>query len=203
MEIVKPDVIIARPVSHSEQASSSEQVSPKQASSVTEIVDTIMNQSEAETKEMFQRVVSEVTDSIFKASPSSLLQEEEPQAQTEPQPQEETEPQSIPLNPENDRRFIERMIHFLAGREFEEQCKSVGAKHNLPPKIVAKNFCLRILGTIGDILGITINVTRNFVKGTIELLVSILFGGIDLMCDVAQGLVTIFTLNQTAQVKLK
>lgn len=195
MEIVKPDVIIARPVSHSEQASSSEQVSPKQASSVTEIVDTIMNQSEAETKEMFQRVVSEVTDSIFKASPSSLLQEEEPQAQTEPQ--------SIPLNPENDRRFIERMIHFLAGREFEEQCKSVGAKHNLPPKIVAKNFCLRILGTIGDILGITINVTRNFVKGTIELLVSILFGGIDLMCDVAQGLVTIFTLNQTAQVKLK
>ena len=41
--------------------------------------------------------------------------------------------------------------------------------------------------------------TRNFVKGTIQLLVSILFGGVDLICNVAQGLVSVITLNQTAQ----
>lgn len=180
MPIVKPDVIIARPISDSDKTSS-----------ITEIVDNIMNQGDAQAKEMIQKMASEITDSIIKTSPSSLLQEEE------------VEPQPIALNPENDKRFIKKVIDFLAGREFEEQCKAVGKKHNLPPKVVAKNFCLRILGTIGDVLGIAINVTRNFVKGTIELLVSVLFGGIDLICNVAQGLVTIITLNQTAQIEIK
>lgn len=177
MQENKPEVILARPIDSAKETKLS----------IEEVVDSIMNTENQGVSELISKVTTEITDTILKESTSSVAKEDD----------EPIEP--IVLNPENDKQFIKRVIDFLAGREFEEQCKVTGAKYNLPPKVVAKNFCLRILGTIGDVLGIAINVTRNFVKGTIQLLVSILFGGVDLICNVAQGLVSVITLNQTAQ----
>lgn len=95
--------------------------------------------------------------------------------------------------------MIKGMISHLSSDDFVEQCEKLGEKHQLPPKVIAKNFCLRLIGMIGDCLDVAINVTRNFVKATIDLLIGILKGGIDIICDVAEGLVRVVTLNQTAR----
>ena len=196
MQIEKPDIILAHLVEDAGENETGEKPimvsseSTVKVSTLDEMVESIMNPSAKEVKSLIDKVsqmATNLTDTILSESESSVAKEDEPLAQP------------IPLNPENDKRFIQQVINFLAGSEFEQQCQTVGAKYKLPPKVVAKNFCLRILGTIGDVLGIAINVTRNFVKGTIQLLISILFGGVDLICNVAQGLVSVITLNQTAQ----
>lgn len=95
--------------------------------------------------------------------------------------------------------MIKGLVNHLSSDKFVERCEELGEKHKLPPKVIAKNFCLRLIGMIGDCLDVAINVTRNFVKSTIDLLLLVLSRGVDLICDVAQGLVRVITLNQTAR----
>jgi phage-related protein len=56
---------------------------------------------------------------------------------------------------------------------------------------------LKVLGIIGDILGIVVNTVCNIVDTAIHLLSIVLHGAVDVISKLANGIISVVTLNQT------
>lgn len=94
--------------------------------------------------------------------------------------------------------FLNNLTNFFKSGQFARSCNSASKKTGIPPKEIAKGFISKLLGTIGDILGIGVNVIRSTATSIVDILTAIIKGAVNTVCNVANGLARIVTLNKTA-----
>jgi hypothetical protein len=95
------------------------------------------------------------------------------------------------------RGFLQDFTKYIRSDAFKKDVNDTAKKYNLPPKKLAENFFEKALGTIGDVLGITINCVGNAGHMLVNLLTTIAHGAIDVIVMVANSLARVFTLNKT------
>lgn len=93
--------------------------------------------------------------------------------------------------------FLDNFMSYIKSAGFKDDVMKTSKKYKIPPKQVAQGFFSSCLGTIGDILGIAISTVGNAAHTLMDLLSSVVHGGINLAVRVAQGLASIVTLNKT------
>jgi len=93
--------------------------------------------------------------------------------------------------------FFKKFSDYIGSNNFKKDLKEKSEKYGVPAKQLAKNFFLKILGIIGDILGIVVNTVCSIVDTAVSLLSTLLHGAVDVIGKVANGIVGIVTLNQT------
>lgn len=94
---------------------------------------------------------------------------------------------------------IKNFADYLRSDNFVSDVKNIAKENNIPEKRLAQTFIGKVLGTLSDILGIAIGCVRNGVHAVINILSSVLNGAVDLICNVADSLLRIGTLNKTAK----
>jgi len=87
---------------------------------------------------------------------------------------------------------------YIKSPKFKSDLNEKSQKYDIPPKQLAKSFFLKIFGILGDIVGIAINTACNLADTAVNILASILHGGIELINKAVNAVGRIFTLNQTA-----
>lgn len=80
---------------------------------------------------------------------------------------------------------------------FKAKCEEQSKKTGIPAKSIAKNFLDKMLGTIGDILGIAIGTVRNAFGTVVDILSAVLKGAVGLICNVANSVARLITFNKT------
>lgn len=95
------------------------------------------------------------------------------------------------------RGFLQDFTKYIRSDAFKKDVNDTAKKYNLPPKKLAENFFEKALGTIGDVLGITINCVGNAGHMLVNLLATIAHGAVDIIVMVANSLARVFTLNKT------
>ena len=109
-----------------------------------------------------------------------------------PMPQTEEEKKS--------RRTITDFMNYIKSDKFKSDVHNTAQKYRLPEREVANNFITKVLGTIGDLCGIVVGTVRNTAHTVVNLLSAILNGAVDVICNVANGLTRLVTLNKTCVV---
>ena len=95
------------------------------------------------------------------------------------------------------RGFLQDFTKYIKSENFKKDINDTAKKYNLPPKKLAEGFFAKALGTIGDVLGITISCVGNAGHMLINLLATIIHGAVDIAVMVANSLARVFTLNKT------
>ena len=90
-------------------------------------------------------------------------------------------------------QFIRVKTAELKGKTKNETAK----KYGIPPKKLAKNFFEKVLGTIGDVLGIAISAVDNAAHMVVNILSTVVHGAVNIVVGVANALASIVTLNKT------
>lgn len=93
--------------------------------------------------------------------------------------------------------FFKKFSNYIGSKDFENAVNEKAEKYKVPPKQIAKNFFLKVLGIIGDILGIVINTVCSIIDIAITLLATLLHGAVSVIGKAGNGLVSIITMNQT------
>jgi hypothetical protein len=93
--------------------------------------------------------------------------------------------------------FLNNLRSYMNSAEFTKDINATAVKYKVPPKQLAQNFFTKALGTVGDILGITISAVCNAGHMIINLGGTILHGIIDLIRGLANAFASIVTFNQT------
>ena len=88
-------------------------------------------------------------------------------------------------------------MDYIQSKRFFDKCDEIAKEKGVTSKKVANNFFEKILGSIGDILGITINITQSLTVTIINILSWILKGTAGIICKVARMLVNTVTLKRT------
>ncbi len=96
--------------------------------------------------------------------------------------------------------FLNKLKGYMQSSAFEKDINETAQKYGVPPKKLAQNFFTKALGTVGDILGIAINVVCNAGKMIINLASTVAHGIVELIRSIANGLASIVTFNQTCHV---
>lgn len=95
------------------------------------------------------------------------------------------------------RGFLQDFTKYIKSETFKKEINDTAKKYNVPPKKLAEGFFAKALGTIGDVLGIAINCVGNTGHMLVNLLATIIHGGVDIIINVANALVRMVTLNKT------
>lgn len=95
------------------------------------------------------------------------------------------------------KNMFKQFSNYIGSNDFENSVNEKAEKYKVPPKQIAKNFFLKVLGIIGDILGIVVNTVCNIVDTTVTLLATLLHGAVSVVGKVGNGLVSVISLNQT------
>lgn len=93
--------------------------------------------------------------------------------------------------------FFKKFSNYVGSKDFEDAVNEKAEKYKVPPKQIAKNFFLKVLGIIGDILGIVVNTVCSIIDIAITLLATLLHGAVSVINKAGNGLVSIITMNQT------
>lgn len=93
--------------------------------------------------------------------------------------------------------FFKKFSNYVGSKDFEDAVNEKAEKYKVPPKQIAKNFFLKVLGIIGDILGIVVNTVCSIIDTAVTLLATLLHGTVSVVGKVGNGLVSIVTMNQT------
>lgn len=93
--------------------------------------------------------------------------------------------------------FFKKFSDYIGSNDFENAVNEKAEKYNVPPKQIAKNFFLKALGIIGDILGIVVNTVCSIIDTGITLLATLLHGAVSVIGKAGNGLVSVVTMNQT------
>jgi len=96
------------------------------------------------------------------------------------------------------KNFFKNFANYVGSDTFKDDLTEKSEKYKVPKKQLAKNFFLKILGIIGDILGIVVNTVCGVLDLAVVLLNTLLHGAVGLIHKVASGIVGVVTLNQTA-----
>lgn len=94
--------------------------------------------------------------------------------------------------------FLNSFRDYINSHNFTNDVNNASARTGVPPRRIAENFIEKVLGTIGDVLGIGIGTIRSAGHTIVSLLSAVLNGGIDLICNVASAIANMLTLNKTA-----
>lgn len=108
--------------------------------------------------------------------------------------------ESIPQNThqaKSSKNLFKKFADYIGSKDFEDQVNEKAEKYKVPPKQIAKNFFLKVLGIIGDILGIVVNTVCSIIDTAVSLLATLLHGAVTAVGKVGNGLVSLITLNQT------
>ena len=93
--------------------------------------------------------------------------------------------------------FLNTFKSYIQSADFKQDVNDVAKKYGVPPKKVAQNFFEKALGTVGDILGIAINVVCNAGRMVISIASTVANSIINLIHSIASGIASIVTLNRT------
>ena len=107
---------------------------------------------------------------------------------------------SIPQNThqaKSSKNLFKQFSSYIGSDKFKDDVNEKAEKYKVPKKQIAKNFFLKVLGIIGDILGIVVNTVTNIIDTAVYLLSTLLHGAVTVINKVGNGLVSIVTLNQT------
>jgi len=107
---------------------------------------------------------------------------------------------SIPNNThqaKSSKNLFKKFSDYIGSKEFKNDVNEKAEKYKVPPKQIAKNFFLKVLGIIGDILGIVVNTVTSIIDTAVSLLATLLHGAVCVVNKVGNGLASIVTLNQT------
>lgn len=86
---------------------------------------------------------------------------------------------------------------FITGQGFKDLVEETHNKTGISRKQLADGFFKRVLGTIGDTLGVVIEYAGHAGHMLVNVLETVLHGGINIICKVANAVVSLVTLNQT------
>ena len=95
------------------------------------------------------------------------------------------------------KRTILDFMSFLKSNKFKDEVNAMAKEYKVPPKRLATNFITKVLATVGDILGIAVSTVGNVAHNLIDLLSSILHGGVNIVIKVANAIISVGTLNRT------
>lgn len=98
--------------------------------------------------------------------------------------------------------FFKKFSNYVGSKNFENAVKEKAEKYKVPPKQIAKNFFLKVLGIIGDILGIVVNTVCSIFDMAITLLATLLHGAVAIVNKVGNAIASIITLNQTNKISV-
>lgn len=93
--------------------------------------------------------------------------------------------------------FFKKFNNYVGSKKFADDVNKKAEKYKVPPKQIAKNFFLKALGIIGDILGIVVNTTCSIIDAAVTMLATLLHGAVSVIGKAGNGLVSIITMNQT------
>lgn len=93
--------------------------------------------------------------------------------------------------------FLNKFQDYIKSDTFKNDVNETAKKYNVPPKQVAQNFFEKALGTVGDILGVAINVISNAGHMVINIIGTVAHGIINLISSIANGISRFVTLNKT------
>lgn len=95
------------------------------------------------------------------------------------------------------RKFLEKLQEYMKSGYYSKKSYELSKNFKVPQKKLAKGFASKVLGTIGDTLGIVIDAVKDVTFTVIEIIGLILTKGITLICHVAKAIVSMLTLNKT------
>lgn len=110
-------------------------------------------------------------------------------------PEEESQPTEEEVK--KAKGFLNSFSEFIQSNRFRDEVNKAAREYQVPPKRVAENFFEKALGTIGDILGIGINVAGNAAHTLITLLSTLCHGAVNIIVKVANGIASMITMNKT------
>ena len=93
--------------------------------------------------------------------------------------------------------FFKKFSEYIGSKEFEDSLAEKSEKYKVPPKQIAKNFFLKVLGIIGDILGIVVNTACSILDTAVSLLATLLHGPIEVVGKAGNAIVRVISCNQT------
>lgn len=94
--------------------------------------------------------------------------------------------------------WFRSFMRYVSSPQFENDVNAKAQKYHVPPKQVAKNFFLKVLGILGDVLGIVINTVGNVADIFINVLSTIAHGVVDVVVKAGNALARVVSFNQTA-----
>ena len=95
------------------------------------------------------------------------------------------------------KNFLNNFSNYIKGDSFKNEINETAKKYGIPPKKLAKNFFEKVLGTIGDVLGIAISAVDNAAHMVVNILSTVVHGAVNIIVGVANALASIVTLNKT------
>jgi len=95
------------------------------------------------------------------------------------------------------KNFFQNFSDYIGSQSFKNSVNEKAEKYNIPPKQVAKNFFLKVLGIIGDVLGIVVNTVCNIVDTAITIMATLLHAGVSIIAKAGNAVTSVITLNQT------
>lgn len=95
------------------------------------------------------------------------------------------------------REFLKNLQRYFKNGAFKRDVEHISRKYKIPPKQIAKGFLMKILGIIHDVTGIAINTCCNIVDYIVSAISTVLHGAVKIINDLANGLISVITLNQT------
>ncbi len=95
------------------------------------------------------------------------------------------------------RTFLGNFMDYLQNGGFQRDINDTSRKYNVPPKKLAENFLERVLGTIGDVLGIVISTVGNAAHTVVDILATLAHGAANVIVNVANGIASVFTGNKS------
>ena len=93
--------------------------------------------------------------------------------------------------------IFKKFGQYVKSDKFKEDLEEKSEKYKIPPKQLAKNFFLKVLGIIGDILGVVVNTVVGIAYSIADIIGRLLKAGVEAVGKVANGLVRVVSLNQT------
>lgn len=108
--------------------------------------------------------------------------------------------QSIPNNSheaKTSKNFFKKFSDYIGSKSFKDDLEEKSDKYHIPKKQLAKNFFLKILGILGDILGIVINTACSIVDTAISLLSTLLHGAVSIIAKAGNAVARVVSCNQT------
>lgn len=94
--------------------------------------------------------------------------------------------------------FLKSFKDYIGSMEFKTDVNEVSQKYNVSPKQVAQNFFEKALGTVGDILGIAINVVCNAGRMVVSIVATVANSILNLLQSILYGVASIITCNKTS-----
>lgn len=93
--------------------------------------------------------------------------------------------------------YLNQFNDYIKSGAFTQNIKETAKKYKVPEKELAKNVFEKVLGTVGDILGIAINVICDAGRFVVRIVGTVVNGVIDLIQHIFNGAARIITLNKT------